>query len=169
MQVLLIAFLSIGIYVVFFIAFIKAVKLVNLHLGFGHALVLVIGLFALLSNNNPVQVNYKPNLHVQFAASTDLQNLHNTEFTIEKNAFHRIVLNLSIGREKETNSIVVSSATAYMNGIHIGTTWEPTSIMLFPIPGTDSVRYVMFATISNKILFFSNVGSDEYSGTIAIR
>ncbi len=170
MLILLIAFINIGIYVIFFITLIKALKLVKLHLGFGHALILVIGLFALISNKSAAPANFKPYLHVQLSAPPDLRDLHNSEYLVEKNIFHQIDLSLRIGKIKETDSLVVSSATAYMNGMHIGTTWEPKDIRLFPVPGSDSIRYMIEAQLSNRVpIFFSNDDWKAYTGTIALR
>lgn len=167
-MILLISFLSIGIYVIFFVCFYKAIKLAKQHLGLGYALGLIIGLFTLLSNTNPIPVNHKPDQYVLFNDTTGLRDFHNTEFIIEEKTAHRIVLNLSVGREKATNRLVATSASAYMNGMHIGTQWQPSSILLFPVPGTDSVRYNMDAKTSNRILIFSNAGHETYSGTIAL-
>lgn len=48
MLVLLISFLTVGVYVIFFITFYKAVKLVRKDMGFGYALIFVLSFLALL-------------------------------------------------------------------------------------------------------------------------
>jgi hypothetical protein len=168
-MVLLISFLTIGVYVIFFVSFYKAIKLVKQHLGFGYVLGLVLGLFALLMNKSQEQGNKKLLLNLQYPSNVELRDLYNNEITIEKNLFHHIDLNLAIGKIRGTDSLVVSSAAAFMNGMHIGTTWSPNSISLFPIQGTDSARYLISAMVNNRFLIFSNDAVEDYTGTISLK
>lgn len=168
-MILLISFLTIGLYVIFFISFYKAIKLVKQHLGFGYVAGLVLGLFALLMNNNQERGKKKLLLNLQFPSNVELRDLYNTEITIEKKLFHHIDLNLAIGKIKGTDSLVVSSAAAFMNGMHIGTNWSPNSISLYPIHGTDSARYVISAMVNNQFLIFSNDAIENYTGTISLQ
>jgi len=169
MLVLLISFLTVGVYVIFFITFYKAVKLVRKDMGFGYALIFVLSFLALLSNNNQDLSKIKPPLTVNFPANAEMSDVHNTEFRIEKNLFHHIDLNLGIGKINETGKLVAISATAYMNGMHIGTEWKAVEIKLIPLPGTDSMRYYINALVKNRLLLFSNESSEEYLGTILLR
>lgn len=169
MIVLLISFLTVGVYVIFFFTFYKAIKLVSKDMGFGYALVFVLSFLALLSNNNQDLSKIKPPLTVNFTANAELSDVHNTEFRIETKLFHHIDLNLGIGKIKETGKLVALSAAAYMNGMHIGTDWKAIDIQLMPVPQTDSVRYSIYASVSNRLLVFSNENTEEYNGTIVLR
>ncbi len=169
MTVLLFAFLTIGIYVIFAVTFYKAIKLVRQNLGYGYVLALVIGLLTLLMNNNSKELNKQPNISNQFAKNKEITDLHTTEYKIEKNLFHHIDLNLGIGKIKGTDSLTVVSATAYMNGMHIGTNWTPDAIYISPIYGTDSAKFVISAMVSSRLLIITNDEIAEYSGTVRLR
>ena len=169
MSVLLFAFLTIGIYVIFAVTFYKAIKLVRQHLGYGYVLALVIGLLTLLMNNNSKELNKQPNISNQFAKNKEITDLHTTEYKIEKNLFHHIDLNLGIGKIKGTDSLTVVSATAYMNGMHIGTNWKPADIYILPVFGTDSAKYLITALVSSRWLIFNNDDIAEYSGTVRLQ
>ncbi len=169
MIVLLFSFLIIGIYVIFFISFYKAIKLVKQHLGFGYVLGLVFGLLLILTNNNQTQHNIKLDVRNQFNKNKEIIDLHNTEYKIEKKLFHHIDLNLGIGKIKGTDSLTVVSATAYMNGMHIGTNWTPDFIYISPIYGTDSAKFVISAMVSSRLLTFTNDEMAEYYGTVRLR
>lgn len=106
---------------------------------------------------------------INYPANAELRDVHNTEFRIEKKLFHHIDLNLGIGKIKETGKLVALSATAYMNGMHIGTDWKAIDIQLIPIAQTDSVRYNIYASVSNRLLLFSNENTEKYNGTIVLR
>lgn len=169
MSVLLFAFITIGIYLIFAVTFYKAIKLVRQHLGYGYVLALVIGLLTLLMNNNNKEPNKQPYINIQFAENREIIDLHTTEYKIEKNLFHHIDLNLGIGKIKGTDSLTVVSATAYMNGMHIGTYWKPMKINISPVDGTDSARYNLSAMVSSRLLIFSHEDVADYSGTVRLR
>lgn len=169
MIVLLFSFLIIGIYTIFAVTFYKAIKLVWQHLGYGYVIALVIGLLTLLMNNNSKEPNKQPYINIQFAKNREIIDLHTTEYTIEKNLFHHIDLNLGIGKIKGTDSLTVTSATAFMNGMHIGTDWKPADIYILPVLGTDSAKYLITAQVSSRWLIFAYDDISEYSGTVRLR